>query len=269
MPARPQTPRAFLLELLGAAPDGLPVSALLRAGEVMGLTANNVRVALARAKQQGLVSAGERGWYRLGPEALAVHREVSRWRRVEDALGPWRGWVVVHAGALPKSERVAARRQERALRLLGFRELSPGLHVRPDNLVGGADDVRRRLLGLGLDGRALVFRVDGFDDATEKRARRLWDVRALQRDYARLTTALQKASVRSGSAEARAREAFSLGGAAIRAIAADPLLPAPIVDEQARAAFFREMRRFDDRSRPLWAGLLGAALHPPAPPESR
>lgn len=268
MPARPQTPRAFLLELLGAAPEGLPVSALLRAGEVMGLTANNVRVALARAKQQGLVSTGERGWYRLGPEALAVHREVSRWRRVEDALGPWRGWVVVHAGALPKSERVAARRQERALRLLGFRELTAGLLVRPDNLVGGADDVRRRLLGLGLDARALVFHVDAFDDATERRARGLWNVRALERQYARLTRALRTASARSGRPERRARDAFSVGGAAIRAIAADPLLPSPIVDTKARAAFFLEMRRFDDRSRPLWAGLLGAPLHPPAPPES-
>ncbi|MEQ9320773.1 MAG: PaaX family transcriptional regulator C-terminal domain-containing protein, partial [Polyangiaceae bacterium] len=53
-----------------------------------------------------------------------------------------------------------------------------------------------------------------------------------------------------------ARDAFVLGGDAIRLIVLDPLLPSPIVDTQARAGFIEAMRRFDERGRALWLRIL-------------
>src|SRR6185369_2873650 len=100
-----------------------------------------------------------------------------------------------HTGALKRSDRRAARRRQRALEFLGFRELDPGLWLRPDNLRGGVAEARRQLEALGLDRGAIVFGLDALDDATDARARRLWDVTSLRQSYRTLRAAIA-ASVR-------------------------------------------------------------------------
>jgi phenylacetic acid degradation operon negative regulatory protein len=249
----------ILLEMLSAAPKGLPVAALIEACDVLGMSANVVRVALARLKRQGLCEATARGSYRLGPAALPLEREVQRWRAVEEGLVRWSGgWIAVHSAAVPKSDRAAALKRERALRLLGFRELADDLHVRPDNLAGGAAALRLRLAELGLDPREPVFRIEELDEELQRRALALWDAPALERRYRSMTAKLADEAARLPAIELRhaARRAFLLGGDAIRLIVADPLLPRPIVDEALRAGFFAEMRRFDRLGRSLWRSLL-------------
>jgi phenylacetic acid degradation operon negative regulatory protein len=53
-----------------------------------------------------------------------------------------------------------------------------------------------------------------------------------------------------------ARESFLLGDEAIRQIVFDPLLPAPLVDEQARAAFVDAVIRFDAAGQAIWKDFL-------------
>ncbi len=58
-------------------------------------------------------------------------------------------------------------------------------------------------------------------------------------------------------------ESFRVGGAALRRIALDPLLPPPIVAKGALAALVEAMRRYDRAGRTCWAGFLreqGVAL---------
>ena len=87
-------------------------------------------------------------------------------------MSGWSGaYCAVHTGALGRSDRTALRRRERALSLLGFRELAPALSVRPDNLVAGLDGVRERLRKLGLEPQAPVFLAQGFSPEEERRAR--------------------------------------------------------------------------------------------------
>src|SRR5690606_11792537 len=61
------------------------------------------------------------------------------------------------------------------------------------------------------------------------------------------------------SIEAAARESFLLGNDAIRQLVFDPLLPAPLVDVDARRAFVDAVRRFDAVGHSIWRRfLLGA-----------
>ena len=253
-------PRQLILRLLLGA-GGAPLTArdAVRACALFGIPANGVRVALARLSAAGLVAPVERGAYRLGRRASTLAADVAAWRDANARTREWAGdWIGVHVGALGRSDRPALRARSRALGLLGLRELDRGLHVRPDNLAGGVDAVRSRLVRLGLERDAAVFRAGGFDADRERRARALWDGKALARGYRSTGARLERwlANARRLDLEAAARESFLLGDEAIRQLVFDPLLPPPLVDEQARAAFVGTVIRFDAAGQAIWRDFL-------------
>ncbi|HVT34593.1 MAG TPA: PaaX family transcriptional regulator C-terminal domain-containing protein, partial [Nevskiaceae bacterium] len=207
--------------------------------------------------------AAGRGAYRLGAAAMQLAGEVAKWREGEARVRPWNGdWLAVHTAPLGRRDRAAARTRDRALDLLGLRELDPGLYLRPDNLAGGAARARERLLALGLEAQACVFVASAFDAAREQRARKLWDGAALTRRYlqgrARLDSWLARADELDH--EVAARESYRLGDAAIRELVFDPLLPDPLVDTRARAAYTQAMLKFDRAGHAIWRTLA----QPPA-----
>jgi phenylacetic acid degradation operon negative regulatory protein len=256
------TAKSLILDLLstmrGAA---MPVRALVRAGALFGLAENGMRVELARLVGRGLVARDERGRYRLAEPAAAVQSRVASWRRLDDRTTAWAGgWIGVHTGAVPRSDRRAVRRGARAFAFLGLRELEHGLWVRPDNLRGGVDEVRRQLAALGLDPRAIVFALGGLDPATGTRARSLWDVGALRAGYRSLRAALLASERRMPAlADERAMaETFTLGGRAIRELVLDPLLPEAIAPAAERRALVEAMRRYDRVGRDRWRPFMRA-----------
>jgi phenylacetic acid degradation operon negative regulatory protein len=259
-------PKGVILDLLSAAPAGrFEVRELARAAKLFGIGENNLRVALTRLRAAGMVEATARGCYRLGPSARAVNEQVASWKQAEQRVREWDGaWIGVHAGGLPSKERRVVRRRKRALDLLGLRELRGGLFVRPDNLAGGLSSVRERLFVLGLDGAAPVFRISELQASAEERARGLWKAQALVQRYRELRTQLRDRGVALGklALDDAAREAFVLGGAAIRQIVLDPLLPEPIVDRAQRRAFIDEAIRFCARGDAVWARFLGTSRSP-------
>src|SRR5215472_2092349 len=130
----------------------MPVRALVAAAELFEVDHNRLRVALARLVAARLVERDERGQYRLGERAGAIGTQVTSWRKIEERLRPWSGgWIGAYTAGLSRRERRATQRRGRAFRFLGFRELRPGLEIRPDNLVGGVAEVRSRLERLGLE----------------------------------------------------------------------------------------------------------------------
>jgi phenylacetic acid degradation operon negative regulatory protein len=157
--------------------------------------------------------------------------------------------------------------------LLGLRELDRNLYVRPDNLAGGVAGIRERLHVLGLEAAAAIFLATQFDEAREKRARSLWEGRALTRAYDQARRQLEAWMARAErlDPEVAARECYLLGDKAVRQLVFDPLLPAPLVDTAARAAFTDVVLEFDEVGRNLWRRVLtepptgrsppGAALH--------
>lgn len=254
----PPKPRHLILDLLLASGAPLSVREAINACALFGISENSVRVALVRLSADGMIEAAGRGSYTLSDSAHELADDVATWRTAEQRVRPWHGgWIAVHCAGLGRSDRAALRRRTRALAMLGFRELEAGLHLRPDNLEGGIDSLRRRLLTLGLEAEAVVFLASEFDAAREAAIRKLWDGRALNATYRKLRAQLEDWLARSEALETEvaAREAFLLGGKAIREVVYDPLLPEPLVDVDARHAFVETVRRFDAAGQAIWRSL--------------
>lgn len=253
------TPKSLILDLLSTLHGrALPVRALVAAGSLFGIQENALRVALTRLRAAALVESDEPGWYRLGAGAEPVNRRTSAWRTIERTIRPWSGgWIGVLApgAGAPRGD---ARRQARALAFLGFRELRPGLAVRPDNLLGGVAAVRAQLMELGLPSGAEVLGLHDLAPETERRALGLWDTAALRLAYRRTIAELERSERRLPTlprGEAMA-ESFLLGGRAIRQLVLDPRLPEPLVPAAERRALLETMLRYDRAGRACWASFL-------------
>jgi phenylacetic acid degradation operon negative regulatory protein len=264
-------PRRLILDLLSTLPRAsMPVRSLVEAGELFGLSGNGVRVALARLLAAGMVERDERGQYRLGAAAGAVNALVTSWRSLERRVRAWDGgWIGAHTAGPPRAPRRGGDRTGRALRLLGFATLRPGLEVRPDNLAEGVAGVRERLHAIGLALDAPVFALGELDSRLEQRARGLWDARRLVADYRASRAALEKSlAALPGLAPERAMtESFLLGGRVIRQLVTDPLLPEPIVPARERERLLEAMRRYDEAGRACWRDFMkrSGAGRAPAP----
>jgi phenylacetic acid degradation operon negative regulatory protein len=271
-PPMQPTARSLTLDLLSTLRSGsMPVRALVAAAELFGIEENSLRVSLARLYAAGSVDRDERGRYRLARTETPLKQQVLGWRGLERRIvDAWSGdWVAV-IGA-PQGRRSPARRSSRALELLGMRALRPGLHVRPDNLVGGVDALRTRYAGLCEPTRSesqsgggeemsppVVARLADVVELDARRARALWNAERLERDYATLLETLYDSERRLDAlppAEAMV-ESFLVGGRVLRALNVDPLLPAPIVDVAARRALVEAMLRYDRAGRAKWSQFL-------------
>lgn len=260
------TARKLILDLL-LATEGESLSArdFIGACALFDISENNVRVALVRLSAEGLIEAAERGSYQLSGSAHRLADEVSAWRRAEARLRRWQGdYLAVHCGALGRSDRTRLRRRNRALQMLGFRELERGLFLRPDNIEKHVEAVRRRLHALGLENTANVFVAQGFDAAREQRIHALWDGKALSAGYRQQRNRLESWMKRADKLEAEvaARESYLLGGRAIRDVVYDPLLPEPLVDVAARRDFFDTVSRFDRFGKAIWQRLHAGNAQP-------
>lgn len=241
--------------LLAAGSDHLPVRHLLAAAALFGIPGNNLRVALARLSSDGMIESVGRGVYQLSASANELAADVATWRTAGQRTVPWSGQhITVHCGALGRSDRVALRHRDRALQMLGLRELDRSLFVRPDNLQGGVEQVRRRLYTLGLEREASVFITSAFDPEREDRIRRLWNDAALDETYGRIQHQLSDWTSRLDQLpiEDAARESYLLGRKAIRHVVFDPLLPAPLVNVEARQRFIEAVVAFDQLGRDIW-----------------
>ncbi len=263
------TAKSLILDLLSTARGGaMPVRALIAAAALFEIGENGVRVELARLSTRGLVQRNDRGQYALSRVAAPVHERVSGWKDLDSAHVEWSGgWIAVHTAGLPRRDRAALRRRERALRFLGLRELHAGLWVRPDNLRGGLTEVARVLRALGLESTAPIFVMSALEPALEAHARGLWDTDALRADYRELRAALatsERQLAELTPAEALV-ESFLLGGRALRVLALDPLLPEPLVPGAERRTLVQAMQRYDRAGRRVWAKHMpthGAADRP-------
>lgn len=252
-------PKHLILELLLAAEAGtLSVREAIAACQLFGIRENNVRVVLARLSAEGLIEAAERGSYRLGPNALELAGEVATWRSIEQRLRRWRDdFILVHAGALGRADRSALRKRERALGLLGFRELERGLFIRPNNIETNVEAVRQRLYKLGLEKTAAVFLATEFDAVRQQQIHALWNGPALTAAYRQTQAQLQNwlAHADELEPESAARESFLLGGRAIRQVLFDPMLPDPFVDASVRHQFIETVKQFDAIGHAIWQRL--------------
>lgn len=251
-------PAQLVLGLLGASSTGtLSAAKLGQAGALFGFAPGTVRVALTRLRQRRLIRAVERGVYALADEAVEARQDVVDWRQRGEAVTEWSGdWIALSTAGVDRRDRTAGRLRDRALLRQGFAKAAPGLEIRPDNRRQALDELRLRLAVLAPG--ALVFRASDLPLDCVDRALEVWQPAALDEAYESLTQALEtaEAKLRKLGPGPAAALAFEVGDRAIRAIVADPLLPAAFVDVDARDRFFATMRRFDEVGRRLWHDVL-------------
>lgn len=261
------TAKKLILGLMVADPDqAMPVQSIIRACALFRITENNVRVTLVRLSAEGLIESRGRGAYGVGPQARNTALEVARWHNAEQRLRDWSGaYIAVHTGMMGRSDRKALNQRERALDMLGLRELERGLHIRPDNLSGGVAEVRHRLHDLGVPDDATVFLASAFEARKDDAIRALWDGDALNRRYREQTQRLNQWLARHDELErdVAARESYLAGAEAIRMLVFDPWLPEPLVDGQARHAFVQATEAMDAAGKAIWQDVLDMApAHP-------
>jgi phenylacetic acid degradation operon negative regulatory protein len=267
--ARSVAPKSLLLDLLRVTPRPVAVRQLVTVGQLFGLEGNAIRVALTRLVAGGLVASDERGSYRLAAQADPVNQWVEEWRLGERRMRPWGGgWLCLWH---PRGERGERARSRRALERLGFREGREGLWVRPDNLRASLTAVEEQLARLGLAPGALLFVGQDLPAAViEDWVATLWPIASTAARQRQALRDIERSRARPGR---RARgalvESFLVGGAAIRALARDPLLPDAIASGDHRRALTDAMRDYDRRGRAIWkemlelepAALDGAPIH--------
>ena len=256
---RRPTAKSLTLDLLSSLRGGaMPVAALVSAAGLFGIDENALRVAIARLLSAGQIARDERGQYRLGEAAHAIDRRVLGWRSAEQRTARWSGgWWLVRSGTLPPPRSRERQAREHALRMLGFRELSSGMFLRPDNLRASLAELHGELRELGLEADALLAQVRELDPASDARARRLWKRDGFALAYRRSLEELAASEARLARLpeDEAMVESFVLGGRVIRELVLDPLLPDPLAPEDDRRALVEAMRRYDRLGRRAWASF--------------
>jgi phenylacetic acid degradation operon negative regulatory protein len=243
---RPLTARSVIAStLLGVDPPRLPTPALVRSGELFGLSEGATRTALSRMAAAGEVEA-DGGGYRLAGPLLDRHARQQSAREPDPR--PWDGtWevAVVPDGRRSAAERARMREAARRLRLAEVRE---GCWARPDNLDPARSPAERAVV----EAQCLTLRGARPDDTAALVAAfepEGWaeEARALLAEMTRAQPALD---ARDAGALART---FHVDAAVVRHLLGDPALPTALEPPDWPAQALREaFARFDAGFKATW-----------------
>ncbi len=256
------TARELVIDFLSNRyPREMSVQEITGVGIALGFSEQSLRMALTRLVEQSVAANTGRGRYRLSPSGEAMRDEVRKWRHLDDVAKPWSGaWIGVFDAAIPRSDRAALRRHERAMRLRGFRELQSGLWIRPANLRDSVAELREHLRALGLHPSALVVGLHDLDDDARARATTLWDKVEMLATYRALAEELlaSKSKLERLPLNTAAAESMVLGRDVIRHINLDPVLPEELMPQQALSNLIRVMSDYDQNARQIWRRFMRA-----------
>jgi len=256
------TARELVIDFLSNRyPREMSAQEITGVGIALGFSEQSLRMALTRLVEQAVAANTGRGRYRLSPSGEAMREEVRKWRHLDEVAMPWSGaWIGVFDAAIPRSDRAALRRHERAMRLRGFRELQSGLWIRPANLRDSVAELREHLRALGLHPDALVAGLDALDDDARAKAIRLWDTAAMLARYRALTDELRasKAKLERLPLDTAAAESMVLGRDVIRHINLDPVLPEELMPQRALSNLISVMSDYDQNARQIWRRFMRA-----------
>jgi phenylacetic acid degradation operon negative regulatory protein len=256
------TARELVIDFLSNRyPREMSVQEIAGVGNALGFSEQSLRMALTRLVEQSVAANTGRGVYRLSPSGEAMRDEVRKWRNLDDLAKPWSGgWIGVFDAAVPRSDRAALRRHERAMRLRGFRELQTGLWVRPANLRDSVAELREHLRALGLHPGALVVGLNDLDDEARAKATSLWDTAAMLARYRSLADELiaSKRKLERIPLDTAAAESMVLGRDVIRHINLDPVLPEELMPQRALSNLIRVMSDYDQNARQIWRRFMRA-----------
>ena len=256
------TARELVIDFLSNRyPREMSAAEILGVGGALGFTEQSLRMALTRLVEGAVAANPGRGLYRLSPSGEAMRLEVRKWRNLDGLAMPWSGaWIGVFDAGVPRSDRAALRRHERAMRLRGFRELQAGLWIRPANLRDSVAALRDHLRALGLHPAALVVGLNELDDDSRAKAIGLWDTAAMLATYRALADELlaSKTRLERLPLDTAAAESMVLGRDVIRHINLDPVLPEELMPQRALKNLIGTMSDYDQQARQIWRRFMRA-----------
>jgi phenylacetic acid degradation operon negative regulatory protein len=260
MPLKLPSAAILVLDFLaGSADRQMSAQDVCRAGSIVGYSDATMRVALTRLAQQGKIIKRGRATYSLNTQKNRLQLDIENWRERVNWIVAWRGdWAAVHDGTANRSDKTGLRRHQRALLLRGFRKWKQGLYVRPNNLSGGAQALRRQLNDLGLATGAELFVARGFSEQQTSELLRLWNLPALRRSYEKLLSRARVGQQRliELNAKAAARESLLVGRDLISSILRDPLLPSEIIGGVQFRELGQAIGEYQALSRKIWDGVM-------------
>lgn len=114
--------------------------------------------------------------------------------------------------------------------------------------------LRTRLHRLGLESQAVVIVASELSDKRKSQARKLWDADTLNASYRQIRERLEHSIAKLDELhrEDASRETFLLGEAAVRQIIYDPLLPAPLINENERRQCLACVHRYARIGHEIW-----------------
>jgi len=243
---RPLTARSVIAStLLGVDPPRLPALALVRSGELFGLSEGATRTALSRMTGAGELVA-EDGDYALAGPLLERHarQQAARTAATREWDGTWE-LAVVAAERRPAAERARLRDAARRLRLAEVRE---GCWARPANLDPERAPAERAVVEV----QCLTLHGARPDDpeafvAAFEPERWAAGARSLLAEMADAQVALDRRDTAALAAT------FELDAAVVRHLVADPALPAELEPAAWPAAALRAaFARFDAGFKATW-----------------
>ncbi|RMX05648.1 PaaX family transcriptional regulator [Corticibacter populi] len=253
----------LILDLLATNGRALTTAQLIRAGALMGIQGNAVKVALHRLVACGKVVVQARARYRANLKDNVLLAHLVGWYQREEQLRPWAGeWLFVHDDGVPRADKTAWRRHELAMRLGGYARLSGSLWLRPDNRLESFAQGRLGLLALGMHVKALALHVDQWQPPSGLALAELWQSRARDRRYAALLKSIEasREAILSGLPLAEAaRQTLLLGRSIISELAMDPLLPPELHPPDMHAELYARTRAYQLMSIRIWRRWLGSA----------
>jgi phenylacetic acid degradation operon negative regulatory protein len=256
------TARELVIDFLSNRyPREMSAQEIMGVGTALGFSEQSLRMALTRLVEGAVAANTGRGRYRLSPSGETMRLEVRKWRHLDELAKPWSGaWIAVFDASVPRSDRAALRRHERAMRLRGFRELRSGLWIRPANLRDSVAELRDQLRALGLHPAALVVGLHDLDDDARAKATGLWDTAAMLATYRTLIDEMlaSKAKLERLPLDTAAAESMVLGRDVIRHINLDPVLPEELMPNRALATLVRTMTDYDQHARQIWRRFMKA-----------
>ncbi len=256
------TARELVIDFLSNRyPREMSAQEITGVGAALGFSEQSLRMALTRLVEGAVAVNPVRGRYRLSPSGEAMREEVRKWRNLGELAKPWAGaWIGVFDAAVPRSDRAALRRHERAMRLRGFRELQAGLWIRPANLRDSVAELREHLRALGLHPAALVVGLHDLAEDARAKGTGLWDSAAMLARYRALTEELLASKIKLARLplDTAAAESMVLGRDVIRHINLDPMLPEELMPNRALATLVRTMTDYDQQARQIWRHFMRA-----------
>ena len=256
--AAPLSPKQLVLDILATSRDTVGTLGLVLGGELLGMQAGAVRVAINRLATAGAITSPQRGHWQLVRETPWA-RETERWLHLPALVAPWDGsWWLALTHPVPRMQKAAWRGSERALLHRGFREVQPQVWLRPASLQGGLESLRQALLALDLSERCLMAEARSLSWPVPRAA---WACEAQNQalsDVLADMQALLAAEADDGPPlDALCRNFFLIGRRAQGLLNTDPLLPESWAGASPLWAVQALMPDFIETARRLWRRRLG------------